>query len=80
MSAVYGCHNHAPFKPYMESQDGWDVVQLPGETVPRVVPRMVRIPFRMSMDCHYDLHHTDPKCKNCSHVAPPQQMEFSFDV
>lgn len=23
MSAVYGCHNHAPFKPFIEVQAGW---------------------------------------------------------
>lgn len=66
MSAVYGCHNHAPFKPFIEVQAGWK--RPPAQ-----------IPFRMSMDCKYDLHHVDPKRKGCSHVAPPQQIEFSFD-
>lgn len=80
MSAVYGCHNHAPFKPFVEVQAGWTSASMPGVQADTRRPHVIRIPFRMSMDCKYDLHHVDPKCKGCSHVAPPQQMEFSFDA
>lgn len=80
MSAVYGCHNHAPFKPFVEVQAGWTSATMPGALADTRRPHVIRIPFRMSMDCKYDLHYVDPKCKGCSHVAPSQQMEFSFDA
>lgn len=58
----YGCHNRAPYLTSMPMQSGW---YMDGYTR---TPRMVSMPFRMSMDCEYtltDLGKVDPKCEGC---------------
>lgn len=63
-----GCHNRQPFKTDQLMQDGWIYTQ-GGHTR---VPRMVRVPFRMSQDCQFqrdpmNYGQQDKACTGCKH-------------
>lgn len=53
---MHGCYNREPFKETLLVQAGWT------EDGRRI---MKEIPFRMSMNCEYDLKQTDGECGDC---------------
>lgn len=50
-----GCNGRAPFKDVMHVQDGWltHAVQRGDQIALERTPKIVEVPFRMSMDCQY---------------------------
>jgi hypothetical protein len=64
------CLNRPPFRSDTQMQDGW--IHIDGTRL----PRMVRMPFRMSQDCKYSQDpmgygQQDPRCTGCRHKNPP---------
>ena len=55
----YGCHNRPHFHEVIEVQDGWH---------DDGTRRTVKILFRMSTECRYDMSITDSGCKDCKHA------------
>lgn len=54
----HGCYNRAEFEPHVRVQDGWTA---DGRRY------MITVPFRMSMQCEYDLRQQDAGCQGCRH-------------
>ena len=62
----YRCFNHRPFRDTMMVQDGY---YMTGDTR---IPKMVKVPFRMSRECEYsktDLGKADARCVGCDNKA-----------
>ena len=60
----YGCYNRKAYKPYTVVQNGY---WLDGTSM---IPKVEKIPFRMTPDCQYthtDLGKVDERCVGCKH-------------
>lgn len=62
MSRLYGCHNHPPYVDSYVTGRGWD-------RWGRVA--VYHVLNTASKDCRYDLNHSDPRCKDCTHGPKP---------
>jgi len=62
-----GCFSRAPFKPDTLVKDGYEEVN------GTLVPKFVRVPFRMSNHCNYTSTvqgRNDSRCQGCAHRQP----------